>query len=816
MNKFINVILPLPLEKEFTYSVTDIEAESLQPGMRVAVPFGKSKIYTGIVTAIHEKAPVIYQAKPIDQVLDSFPIVTENQLKFWKWIADYYMCTTGEVLKSALPGAFLLESETFIRLKNIPEDTDILLDDEFLILEALQQQSTLSIAEIINILNKKHILPTIQRLVSKNVVEILQEVNEQFKPKVIRYVRIHPSFSNEKLAHQLLDSLEKAPKQREVLLSFFSLSSRTKKPIKISELKKASGCSAAIIRSLASKEILEEFVLETDRLNTETLQKEEASVLNDEQEKALFDIRKNFREKPVCLLHGVTSSGKTEIYVHLIEEALEKGEQVLFLLPEIALTAQLIERLKRFFGNKVLVYHSRYNVQERVEIYKHILQHDEKGKIILGARSSIFLPFKNLGFVIVDEEHEVSYKQFEPAPRYNARDAAIVLGKLHNAKVLLGSATPSIESFHNAFSGKYSLVTLQKRHGNVLLPQVEIVDIKEKYRKKQMNGHFSDRLLEEIRTTLSQGEQVILFQNRRGYSPILECNQCGHTPQCPNCDVSLTYHSYSNKLRCHYCGYAKAKPINCLACGSVDISTKGFGTEQIEDELKTLFPENVIGRMDFDTTRGKFGYEKIISAFEQMEIDILVGTQMLTKGLDFRNVRLVGIMSADTLLNFPDFRAHERSFQLMLQVAGRAGRTKKRGLVLIQTYNPYHNIVQQVSTNDYPGMFKEQMEERRQYRYPPFFRMIKFVLKHRDFGKVDEASKWLAKSLRNSYGENILGPETPPISRIRNQYHINILMKIDQRQSLVRTKQNVSRILVTFNAISAYRSVKIVTNVDPY
>lgn len=813
---FINVILPLALEKEFVYSISAAEADFIVPGVRVAVPFGKSKIYTAIVTKVHQEDPVVYEAKPIDQILDENPIVTLQQLKFWEWMAHYYMCSKGEVLRAALPSAFLLTSETKIQLKNSDIDEEQLEDDEFLVFEALQRQSSLSISEIINILNKKTVLPVINKLVDKNVVLMSQAINEIYKPKLIKFIKLHDSFSNEKKAHEILDDLERAPKQREVLLKYFSLTATNKKPIKTADLKQKCGCSSAVIKALVQKNILEEYELKMDRNQTGSSGAEKGNLLTDYQQEALQKIKSSFIEKDVCLLHGITSSGKTEIYVQLIEEALKKGEQVLYLLPEIALTAQLIGRLRKFFGEKILVFHSKSTLNERIEVYKHVLENENKGKIIIGARSAIFLPFKKLGFIIVDEEHEVTFKQYDPAPRYHARDSAIVLAQFTGAKVLLGSASPSIESFQNARSGKYGLVNLNKRYGDVLLPDMEIVDLKEQQKKKKMKGHFSENLLIEIKETLNDGEQVILFQNRRGFSPIMECLTCGNSPQCPNCDVSLTFHQINKQLRCHYCGYHIAKPQKCMACGSHDITTKGFGTEKIETELNVLFPEHKIARMDFDSTRGKYAYEKLITAFEQGEIDILVGTQMLSKGLDFRNVRLVGIMSADSLINFPDFRAHERSFQLMLQVSGRAGRTKKRGKVLIQTYNPYHQIVQQVSTNDYLGMFKEQIEERHQYQYPPFFRLIKFVLKNKDFSKVDEASKWLALSLQNSFGNHVLGPESPIISRIRNEHYKNILLKIPQKQSLSKTKEVVEKILSSFRAIAVFRSTKLNINVDSY
>lgn len=817
MSYFIDVILPLPLEKQFTYSISMAEAEFLKKGMRVAVPFGKSKIYTGIVAAIHREEPKVYEAKPIEQILDENPVITSEQLQFWSWIASYYLCSEGEVLRAALPTAFLLESETIVELLPKTEVNDKQLnDEEFLLFEALQRQSSLKIKEIIDLLDKKRVMPVINSLVEKNVIAVNQEIYEQYKPKLERYVRLHSSISGQGGVEDLLKRLSNAPKQRQVILTLFSLTAKTKKPIKVSALAETSKTSAAIVRSLVKKDILEEYFLQEERLKFEEGNEVGKIRLNHYQERALSEIKTALEEQDVCLLHGITSSGKTEVYVKLMEKVIAEGQQVLFILPEIALTTQLITRLQKYFGEKVIVFHSKFSVNERVEVYKKILENSSNAQIIIGVRSSIFLPFQKLGLIIVDEEHETTFKQFDPAPRYNARDASVVLAKIHSAKVLMGSATPSIESYFNAQHNKYALVDLQHRYGDVLLPEIEIVDIKESQRKKRMTGHFSERLLKEIKETILNSEQVILFQNRRGFSPILECHTCGHSPQCPNCDVSLTFHQHNNQLRCHYCGYHMAMQQKCMACGSPELTTKGFGTEQVETELKALFPENKIGRMDLDTTKGKYGYEKIISAFEKQEIDILVGTQMLTKGLDFRNVRLVGIMNADSLLNFPDFRAHERSFQLMLQVAGRAGRTQKRGLVLIQTYNPYHRIVQQVSTNNYVEMYKEQLEERRQYKYPPYFRLIRITLKGKDFSRVNEAADWLAQALANIFTENVLGPEFPPVSRIRNEYYKNILIKIPQKQSLSKTKGAIVKILGTFKAVGSFRSIKTIINVDPY
>ncbi len=817
MPYFIDVILPIPLDKEFTYSINESEAAFLRPGMRVAVQFGKTKVYAALISGIHQNPPQVYEAKEIEHILDEEPIVTRKQLELWLWIAQYYMCSKGEVMRAALPSAFLLESETII-LKNDKTtiDESLLKDDEFLIHEALQHQSLLRIQEVMNIVSKKNVLPVIKRLIEKEVVIVQEEIYEQYKPKMVRYVRLHTDYSNEEALRSLLDSMTRAPKQREVLMHLFTLQAQSNTQVKVEELIKQSNSSSAVIKTLTDKTILEEYHLQTDRVQYDGDGAQQTKDLNEYQSKAFEQIIDSFTKKEVCLLHGVTSSGKTEIYVKLIQEVLQKGKQVLYLLPEIALTTQLISRLQEYFGEKLTVYHSKYSVNERVEAWNNVKDNKSKAQIVIGARSAIFLPFVDLDLIIVDEEHESTFKQYDPAPRYHARDTAIVLGKKFSAKVLLGSATPALETYYNAKQEKYGLVHLTRRYGNVLMPEISLVDIKTKYKKREMTGHFSDTLLEGIQDALKENEQVILFQNRRGYSPVVECNTCGHSPQCPNCDVSLTYHSFRNQLRCHYCGYSMAMLQQCMACGSSELSTKGFGTEQIEKELQELFPDHSIGRMDQDTTRGKHGYEKIINKFENAEIDILVGTQMLSKGLDFRNVSLVGIMNADNLLNFPDFRAHERSFQLMQQVSGRAGRTKKRGKVLIQTYNPFHQILQQVSVNDYLGMYKDQIEERHQYKYPPFYRIIKITGKHKDYNKVNDAMGWLSKSLRNVFGEHVLGPEFPPISRIRNQYHKNILIKIPQKQSLIKTKEVIKRIHTSFKSIKEFSGVRIIINVDNY
>ena len=816
MNYFIEVIIPLSLPKTFTYKVSESEYAFIEKGVRIAVPFGKSKIYTALVIDLHQNAPTLYEAKEIHQILDEKPIVNEFQINHWFWISSYYMCNIGDVYRGALPSALLLESETIIsQNQEVFVDEAHLTDDEFLIYEALQHQSSLKVQNIIDILNKKTILPVIQKLINKNIISLQEEIQEEYKPKLIRYIRLHDNYLAEEKLVELLDSL-KSEKRKNLVLQYFQLQAQEKKPISLKQLTETAQTSAAIIKALVKKEIFEEYYIQEDRVNFDKNKVDNELALSEAQQQAFDEIEKSFEEKEVSLLHGVTSSGKTEIYTKLIENYIAEGKQVLYLLPEIALTTQLVSRLTAHFGNKVSVFHSKYSNNERVEVWNNVNQNSESAQIVIGARSALFLPFNNLGLIIVDEEHESTFKQQDPAPRYHARDAAIVLANAHQAKVLLGSATPSIETYYNAVSGKFGLITLTQRFGKVQMPEIELVDLKDSYFRKKMKGHFSVTLIDEITEAFANGEQVILFQNRRGFSPVLECMTCGNVPQCPQCDVSLTYHKYKNQLRCHYCGYSMAKPTNCHVCSSVDLETKGFGTEQIELELAELFPQRNIKRMDQDTTRGKYSFEKIIDGFKNREIDVLVGTQMLAKGLDFDNVSLVGIMNADNMLYHPDFRAFERSFQMMTQVAGRSGRAEKRGKVIIQTYNPLHNVIQQVTNNDYEGMYKEQLYERKIYFYPPFHRLIRLTLKHKDFEKLKEGSMWLYQVLQQNLTIPVLGPEEPAIGRIRNEYIRTIMIKMPGDTSIQSTKKTIQKILNSFDLVSQYRTIKVTVNVDFY
>ena len=814
---YIDVILPIPLKQTFTYSVNKDEAGFLKQGHRVAVPFGKSKVYTAIVYQVHDQAPEGYKTKSIDQILDQTPIITPQQIKHWQWMASYYMCTLGEIVKAALPSAFLLESETVVSLcVNAAVDPAKISDAAYLVIEALQQRSPLHINDVRAVLDSTQVVKVLKDLLDLGVIEVQEEMYEQYTPKLKKYIKVASLYQEQEQLSGLLESLSRAPKQKEILLQLFSLQAQTKKAVGVTYFQKASGAGPGAIKALVKKGILEEFYLKKDRIDYTGDAPQSIMDLSDAQQQAYKEINTSFKEQDVVLLHGVTASGKTEIYIKLIEQQLSSDKQVLFMLPEIALTTQLISRLQYYFGEKIGVYHSKYSVNERVELWNNVLQNKAKAQIIIGARSSLFLPFSNLGLIIVDEAHEPSFKQYNPAPRYQARDSAIVLARIHQGKLLMGSATPSLESYHNAKEGKYGLVSLNKRFGNIKMPTIELIDIKEKHKKKKMTGHFSDRLLEEIKVSLSNNQQIILFQNRRGFSPIVECKTCGSSPQCPNCDVSLTFHKYKNQLRCHYCGHNTPMQLSCMACGLETLDSKGFGTEQIETELIALFPDHTVARMDQDTTRGKHAYKKLIDRLENLEIDILIGTQMLAKGLDFRNVGLVGVMNADNLLNFPDFRAHERSFQLLLQVAGRAGRTKEQGRVLIQTYNPDHTILQQVSVNGYQEMYRVQTQERYDFKYPPFYRTIKIIFKDRSLQKVESGAQWYAMALKQHLQDYVLGPEAPAVARVRNQYITGVLVKIPKNQSLQNTKNYIASVQRSFNAAKQFSSIRVTIDVDNY
>lgn len=815
---FADVIVPIPLANQFTYEVPFDLADEVAVGKRVVVQFGKTKLYSGLILRLHEQAPTTHVAKPIQEVLDHEIIVTPTQFKHWQWISDYYQCSLGEVMMAAIPSGFQLSSETRL-VANEESDFPLeeLSDQEYLIAEALQQHNVLTLKEVSDILGKKTIHPIVKSLIERKVIFLYEEVQTKYKIKTKDWVELSdPKLKDAEKLQVVFDSLNKAPKQQHILMKYIELSqifSQEVKPVEKQALLKASETNNSTLKQLVNKEILSIVTKESSRLVDFEIGEKEVH-LTEEQSLAHVAIEKHFEDNKVTLLHGVTGSGKTEVYVKLIEAAIAKGQQVLFLLPEIALTTQIIERLKQFFGNDVGVYHSKFNHHERVEIWNGLLHHN-RYKVVLGARSALFLPFTNLGLILVDEEHETSYKQFDPAPRYNARDSAIVLSQLHKANILLGSATPAVETYYNAKTDKFGLVELTKRYKDVPLPEIQVADLTVATKKKKMVGHFSPLLKNAIEEALENKEQVILFQNRRGFSPFVQCETCGTPPKCKRCDVSLTYHKYLHRLKCHYCGYEENMPKFCPSCGSPDIKLKGFGTEKIEEDIELIFPEAKVARMDLETTRSKNGYQKILQAFEQREVDILVGTQMVSKGLDFDNVSLVGIMNADQMLNFQDFRAHERSFQTMTQVAGRAGRKTKRGKVIIQTREPYHPIILNVIGNDYSAMFKQQILERRNFHYPPFFRIIKLTLKHKIRDVVIQSAQELSKDLRSFFGARILGPEFAPVPRINNQYLMQIYIKFERDKSTKQIKEVIQNKVVDLKQHPDFKSLRVIVDVDP-
>ncbi len=814
---FADIILPLAIPKRYTYRVPQEMNDMIRVGHRVIVQFAASRLYTGIVGAVHEKPPQNYEAKYILELPDSHICVNEKQMELWKWMADYYMCSEGEVMNAALPSGLKLSSETVIALHpDFAGDISNLTNIEVKIVEALENNTTMKLRDIMVVTERKTIDKIIGDLVKKKVLVREEELKEKFKPKLEDFAFLAEKFDEEKL-EQIFDSLKRSQKQAELVVAFLNLSGRyqgEENPVKKSVLLKSVSSSNAAFLALVKKNIFRIETLEIGRLKDIGSAKSPELNLSEEQQIAIKSIYKHYESKDVVLLHGVTGSGKTEIYMRLIEETLKAGKQALYLLPEIALTTQITSRLQRKFGNAVSVYHSKLNDNERVEVWNNIIKSGES-KLLLGARSALLLPFSNLGLVIVDEEHDSSFKQYDPAPRYSARDSAIILSRIHGAKTLMGSATPSIESFCNAEINKYGLVKLTGRYGGVLMPEIFISDIKEAKKRKLMKSNFSPMLLENMELALTNKEQVILFQNRRGYSPVLECNTCAWTQHCINCDVTLTYHKYQNHLRCHYCGFTEKVPATCPACGDTALQAKGFGTEKIEEEIGIFFPDAKVARMDLDTTRGKYAHQQLIESFEDGNIDILVGTQMLTKGLDFDNVGLVGILNADGMLNFPDFRAHERSYQLMAQVSGRAGRKQKRGKVIIQTHDPEKFIIQQVIINNYEAMYANEMLERKSFAYPPFYRLVEITLKHKNVDVLNTACGFISGEGRNAFGKNLLGPEFPMVARIKGLYLKTFLLKIEREIAPSGIKEKLSEIITELKLKKEFKSVIVSVDVDP-
>lgn len=812
---FVAVVLPLTISKTYTYRVPHEWNNRVAVGKRVIVQFGKNKVYSAIIHEITDRAPEIYEAKYILDVLDDFPIIGASQLSLWDWMSAYYMCTLGEVMQAALPAALKLASETrIIAAEGGQVDRSELNDKEYLIMDALDISPELKVSDVVKLLGQKTVFPILKQLFEKKLILISEEISPKYKPRMKTFVRLADAYLDDAGRKLLLDSLQKAPKQQDAVLAYLHLG-RSHPEVAKSDLMEASGCSAGTITALVEKEI---FVLNekaVSRLANADYPAGGAFTLSEAQSTAYQAVRDGFGEKDVVLLHGVTASGKTQLYIRLIEDQVAAGRQVLYLLPEIALTAQITERLRMHFGDKLGVYHSRFNDNERAEVWHKVL--NKEYQVIVGARSAVFLPLQELGLVIVDEEHETSYKQFDPAPRYHARDTAIYLGHIHGGKVLLGSATPSVESYYNARAGKYGLVKLDQRYGEAKLPEVQTVSITEEMRKENMFTYFSGQLLKEMEAAIADRKQVILFQNRRGHTPVSLCKTCGYLAKCIHCDVSLTYHKSSGKLHCHYCGFSENPAQACPACGSTDIAGKGFGTERIEEELGLLLPDARIGRLDLDSTRGKHGFERVLAAFDEHRYDILVGTQMVAKGLDFGKVRVIGIINADGLINYPDFRAYERAFSLLAQVSGRAGRRNDSGKVVIQTYTPDHRIIQQVVAHDYEGMFMAEITERKNYAYPPFFRLIKIDVKHKEQASAQEAALRLASTLKKGLGHRVLGPEVPVVGRIRNHYIFSIMLKVErQGTSIAKVKKLVAEVLIDFRAQKANKSVRLQVDVDPY
>jgi len=822
---FADVILPLPLDYQFTYRVSSAFQFRIKIGARVIVQFGKRKFFSALVYKLHQNQPSgEFEIKDIDAILDDEPIIGEKQLHIWEWIANYYCCTLGEVYKAALPTGLKLESQTKISLNPDAIITDDLTDKETAVVLLLESRKTASIQDLNQFLGQQSSFAILKLLLEKNAVIVEEQMRESYKPKLVSMVRLNPEYDSEEKLNAVLDLLSRKAKKQEQLLKVFldeTLFGNSKlTEIAKKDLLQIADASDAALKGLDEKQVLEVFQKEIGRIDrthdADLLIKE----LSGPQQIAHDEILAQFEAQQTVLLNGVTSSGKTEIYIRLIEEQLKQGKQVLYLVPEIGLTTQIITRLKTAFGDQAGIYHSKFNDAERVEIWFNVLN-EKSGKtgqqyqVILGARSAIFLPFKNLGLIIVDEEHENSYKQFDPAPRYNARDMAILMGNVHGAKVLLGSATPSYETYFNARSNKYGLVNLTERFQGIEMPELFPANTQEAYKRKQMRSVFTPELYDEIASALQNKEQVILFQNRRGFAPFVQCGKCGWIPKCKYCDVSMTYHKNRSSLICHYCGHTRSLVIKCEECGSDEIKTRGFGTEKIEDEIKLLFPEARVARMDLDTTRAKNAYEQLIWQFETGKVDILVGTQMVTKGLDFDHVRVVGVLNADNLLNYPDFRSYERSYQLIMQVSGRAGRKNNRGKVIVQTTQPNHPVIQDVIANDYYKLFSRQMAERKMFRYPPYYRLIKIVVKHQNKERLDLAAMNLATAFRNIFNKNVLGPEYPVVARIQMWFQKEILIKLPRDGKIQEAKTKIMEIISHTKSQPNNSQLIIYADVDP-
>lgn len=817
MSKYVDVILPLPLDNYFTYSVDTKDESSIQLGMRVIVPFGRAKLYTAIVVRLHDIEPREYKVKQVLEILDDVSIVLPLQLELWHWIAGYYICSEGDVMKAALPSGLKVEGETVLETNKDFCEVDLLSSTEKKVIDLLNSEKQISISQLKKKIAEKHLLQIVEALIECKAICVSEQLHDLYRPKTEIKIRLHENVDKTKL-DEVYKGLSSSPKQLKLLAKYVELSEILKggKDVGISrnELLQAVHVVPSVLKSLISKKIFDICVENVDRLDKSNGAVASFNNLNEYQQKAYDEINGIFLLKNVCLLYGVTSSGKTEIYIHLIQDILKEGKQVLYLLPEIALTTQITIRLKRVFGSRLGIYHSKFSDAERVEIWKKQLS-EQPYEIILGVRSSVLLPFKNLGLVIVDEEHEQTYKQQDPAPRYHARNTAIVLASKYGAKTLLGTATPSVETWYNVEKGKYGLVELLHRYENIQLPEIIPVDMADKKKRRQVTGIFSFDLLEYVRAALESHEQIILFQNRRGFAPMIICHTCGWVPKCACCDVSLTYHQRLHQLTCHYCGYAVNVPSSCPACGSTQLLDKGFGTEKVEEEIQKIFPKAKIARMDLDTTRTRNGYERIINDFECGKLDILIGTQMVSKGLDFDKVSVVGILDADTMLNYPDFRSYEHAFQLMAQVAGRSGRKGKRGSVIVQTRNVEQPIIQQIIRHDYSAMIEVQLNERKQFNYPPYCHLVYVYVKHRQEKYAQVLADVFASKLRKIFGDRVVGPDLPPVARVQS-YHIRkIVLKIEQKASLADALKRLRNVRQELMKDKVFNSSITYYDVDP-
>ncbi|MCR4878257.1 MAG: primosomal protein N' [Bacteroidales bacterium] len=823
---FADVILPLPVDARFTYRVPQVLNGKVAFGMRVVVPFGANKLYAAVVEKVHQQAPKQFTVKYILDVIDERPVVSEPQFRLWQWIADYYMCTVGEVMAASLPSALRLASETKVKIHpDFDGDISVLTPHELNVMELLILRETMTVAEVAKTLQVAKVMPIIKSLVDKRVVITDEEIRNPYKPKKETVIRISAPYDKEPAFMALLDKLNAksntAP-QADTLLAFMMLTREGGRyhfdaAIPKGILTKSENINPSSLQTLLKKGILLSEDRVISRLADFSSENAGEVKLSEPQERAYEEIKSSFGKFPVTLLHGVTGSGKTEIYIKLIDEVLKQGKQVLYLLPEIALTSQIVNRLRKYFGDRVGVYHSRFNEYERVEIWNRVLcgaEETSKYQLVLGARSALLLPYRNLGLVIVDEEHDGSYKQMDPAPRYHARDAAVMLAQIHGAKTLLGTATPSLESYFNVQLHKFGLVELMQRYADSHLPDIYTVNMNLATKRHEVQGLFSNFLIEQMAMALERKEQVILFQNRRGYAVRMICHTCESMPKCQYCDVTLTYHKKTNLLKCHYCGYAIEVPKECPTCHSTDIEMKGFGTEQVEDTLSAIFPEARIARMDTDTTRSKNAYQQIISDFEEHKTDILVGTQMVTKGLDFDRVSVVGILNADALISFPDFRAFERAFQLLSQVSGRAGRKEVPGKVVIQTFQPNHPALKYVESNDFAAMYTSQIAERQLFRLPPITRMVKITLKHPEEQTVLAAAMQLQGMLREVFAGNVMGPAVPLVSRIQNYYLQDFWIKMNRDASLTARKRQLGEVIRQFKQLPQFKKVRVVVNVD--